>query len=266
MNLPDHFVASNKFGRYCVPKSSSHRPASQTILAGEVWEEDTISLIARNCADGDVVHAGAFFGDFLPALSRALSPGARLWAFEPSRENFLCAQETVALNDLTNLTLTNAGLGARRRTGSLCVSSIEGAHGGASRFVDRETPGEVYENAEIVSLDDVIPHDRHISILQLDVENYEQQALKGGLELLKRCRPLLILELLPQNLKWHERNILSLGYRLSGLVQHNRVLTTAEREPQGFEDLMNKDRQRVERRAQRRAARRAAKADANKAS
>jgi FkbM family methyltransferase len=228
MTVPDHIIASNKFGRYCVPKSSSTRPAAKTILAGEVWEKDTIRFIARNCGDGDIVHAGTFFGDFLPGLSRALHPAARLWAFEPSRENFFCAQRTMALNDLADVILTNAGLGARQGTGTLCISGDGQATGGSSRFVAQETPGEVYETAAIIALDDVIPPTRNVAVLQLDVEEYEQEALEGALGLLKRCRPLLILETLPRNLGWHEHNILSLGYRERGEVHHNRVLAVSD--------------------------------------
>jgi FkbM family methyltransferase len=228
MTVPDHVIASNKFGRYCVPKSSSARPAAKTILAGEIWEKDTIRFIARNCGDGDIVHAGTFFGDFLPGLSRALHPDARLWAFEPSRENFLCAQQTMALNDLANVTLTNAGLGARQGTGTLCISGNGKATGGSSRFVAQEAPGEVYESVPIVALDDVIPQSRNVTVLQLDVEEYEQEALEGALGLLKRCRPLLILETLPRSPDWHEHNILSLGYREMGEVHHNRVLAVSD--------------------------------------
>jgi len=252
---PDHIIASNKYGRYCVPKSSSTRPAARTIIAGKVWEKDTIRFIAQNCGDGDIVHAGTFFGDFLPGLSRALRPDARLWAFEPSRENFLCAQETVALNVLANVTLTNAGLGARDGAGSLCVSASGEAHGGASRFVEQETADEVYETVPIVAIDDVIPQTRNVSVLQLDVEEYEQQALEGALGLLKRCLPLIILETLPRSAEWYERNILSLGYRDIGPVHHNRVLAPSDVEPGMVEMLTAMNQKRDVRRAQRRAAR-----------
>jgi FkbM family methyltransferase len=264
VTVPEHIIASNKFGRYCVPKSSIARPAAKTILAGEVWEKDTIRFIARNCGAGDVVHAGTFFGDFLPGLSRALHPDARLWAFEPSRENFLCAQQTIALNELANVNLTHAGLGARQGSGTLCISEDGKATGGSSRFVAQETRGEGYETAPIVALDDVIPPSRNVTALQLDVEEYEQEALEGALGLLKRCRPLLILETLPRSPDWHEHNVLSLGYREMGEVHHNRVLAISD---VGMMGVLRKHRainmQRAEQRA-RRAAREAAQADQGK--
>ncbi|HTT98864.1 MAG TPA: FkbM family methyltransferase [Rhizomicrobium sp.] len=254
MSLPDHIIGENKYGRFCVPKSSSARPAARAILAGRVWEQGTIRFVANNCGNGDIVHAGTFFGDFLPGLSKALQPGARLWAFEPSRENFLCAQQTIALNSLTNVILTNAGLGARQGSGSLCISLDGEAHGGASRLVEQEAAGEAYESVPIVALDEVIPHDRHISVLQLDVEEYEQQALEGALGLMKRCRPLVVLETLPKSPEWHEQNILSLGYREIGEVHHNHVLAMPDVDRRVVEKLHAMNDRWTERRAKRRAA------------
>jgi hypothetical protein len=78
-------IAYNKFGGYCVPLSSCYRPAAQRILSGKVYEPETIAFLTSHCGKGDVIHGGTFFGDFIPALSRALAPGYKLWAFEPGR-------------------------------------------------------------------------------------------------------------------------------------------------------------------------------------
>jgi len=51
-----------------------------------------------------------------------------------------------------------------------------------------------WDDIEIVAIDEVIPADHNISILQLDIEGYEEQALKGCLKTIKRNRPILILE------------------------------------------------------------------------
>src|SRR5262249_33438548 len=88
-------VAYNAHGAFCGPGASRHRPAARAILAGRIWEPETLAFLAANGAGGDVVHAGAYFGDFLPALARACGPAGKVWAFEPNDENFRCAQVTV---------------------------------------------------------------------------------------------------------------------------------------------------------------------------
>ena len=49
-------------------------------------------------------------------------------------------------------------------------------------------------NIDIVIINDVIPIQSNISIMQLDVEGYEKNALEGTLETIKRCKPIIILE------------------------------------------------------------------------
>ncbi|MDZ7845687.1 MAG: FkbM family methyltransferase [Owenweeksia sp.] len=39
---------------------------------------------------------------------------------------------------------------------------------------------------DIVKIDDIVPKDREASILHLDVEGFEKQALTGGLETIKK--------------------------------------------------------------------------------
>jgi FkbM family methyltransferase len=230
MSLPPHDIASNLHGSYCVPTASRNRPAAKTVLAGKVWEPRTLQFMAANCGDGDVVHAGTYFGDFLPALSHALAPDARLWAFEPSTENHACAAHTVALNGLKNVSLFHAGLGADTGRASLHIVSPRGALGGSSTIVREKRPRRSYEEIGIVALDDVVV-DRAVTVLQLDVEGYEQKALRGARGLLERCKPLLILESLPAN----QRHILRIGYRLLGTVHGNSVLTASTNEPTAWE-------------------------------
>jgi len=61
-----------RYGGDCVPESSRHRPATRAIPSNNVRQPETIAFKADNCATGDVVRAGRFSGDFLPALSRSV--------------------------------------------------------------------------------------------------------------------------------------------------------------------------------------------------
>ncbi len=221
-------VAYNPFGGYCVPESSVHRPATQTILKGEVWEPETIACLMAHATRGDVIHAGTYFGDFLPAVSTALRPGNILWAFEPHPENFRCATITIALNALSNVRLINAGLGASPGTLELKTADENGlALGGGSRIAsERDDPLRgTYVHVNIVRIDDVVPVDRNVSILQLDVERFEQPALAGAMQTIRRCRPVLIVEHLPAQ-TWVESELLPLGYKITGQVHANTVLTS----------------------------------------
>lgn len=212
-----------------MPESSRHRPAAQKVLSNDVYEPKTIEYILSHCGDGDIVHAGTYFGDFLPALSKGCSEDSKVWAFEPNRENYRCANITLIINDIKNVSLTNAGLGAKKERLLMKTSDENGqAIGGASQIVDKsldKTPGT--ESAQLVTVDDTVGADRAVSIIQLDVEGYEKGALSGALKTIRRCHPVIILEILANSTlldsDWFSENILSLGYRAISNIHGNLV-------------------------------------------
>lgn len=223
------FVARNEHGTFCIPRSSAHRRAALTVLHGKVYEPETIAFIQEHSGKGDVVHAGTYFGDFLPAISRTCH--GHIWAFEPNIENYRCAQMTVQMNGLTNVTLTHAGLGDASGTKRLMTNDERGrALGGGSRFLDSQFSGDTtpdvnsVEESTVLSVDEFVSADRDVSLIHLDVEGYEQRALGGAQETITRHRPILILESLPDQ-DWFEENILSKGYRPMEDVHRNTVLS-----------------------------------------
>ena len=224
-NVLDAGIFYNQHGGYCIPRSSAHRPAVQKVLHGEVWEPDTIEFIVSHCGTGDIVHAGTFFGDFLPALSKGCAPDAKIWAFEPVVENYRCADITIRINQLDNVILHNVGLGAQSEEVVMQIANQSGVRlGGASRIAIGPITLEKHmvEKVKTVAIDDVIPDERTISILQLDVEGYEQPALSGALKTIMRCRPIIILENVPKG-DWITKNIINLGYKQEGKLHDNSV-------------------------------------------
>lgn len=192
-------VSYNKYGGYCVPQSSCHRPAAQKILSNDIHEPKTIEFMMFNCGNGDIVHAGTYFGDFLPALAQSISLGSKIWAFEPNLENYRCAKITLEINNISNVVLTNAGLGAKPEYLFIQTTSEDGRSlGGASRIIakDSNKMAQLVETqgVEIVTIDDVVEPSRNVSIIQLDVEGYEKEALEGALKTIQRCLPIIILK------------------------------------------------------------------------
>jgi FkbM family methyltransferase len=199
---------ANRYGRYCIPEASRDRPVAQAVLNGRIWERRTVSFLCG--VEGSIVHAGTFFGDFLPALAE----NHRVWAFEPNTESYRCAVKTVELNGL-DVTLRNAALGAERGEGLLAVTRPDGHPiGGGSHLVDR--PGQT-EEVSILTIDEAV--EGHIGAIQLDVEGHEQQALMGALETIKRCQPVILVETLPER-DW----LLSIGYEQKGVLDANFLL------------------------------------------
>ncbi|HVA49244.1 MAG TPA: FkbM family methyltransferase [Pirellulales bacterium] len=218
-------IAYNEYGGYCVPLASRYRPCAQQILAGCVWERETLEfMMARG---GDVIHAGTYFGDFLPALSNSRAAGAGVWAFEPNPENYQCARITTQINRLTNVNLFHAGLGAARGASMMRTTDERGQPlGGLSQIISNRTIGCARtESVEMTRIDDVFPAHRNVEIIQLDVEGMEQEALEGAMRTIGRCLPVLILETVPGD-DWVRANLLPLGYRVERTVLDNTVFAT----------------------------------------
>lgn len=222
-------VAYNKYGAYCVPASGFHRPAAVRVLGGKVWEAPTLDFMLSQCRGGDVIHAGTFFGDFLPALASTAHLDARVWAFEPNPESYRCASFTIKLNELRNVELMNAGLGEQQGYQLLVTHDRNGtALGGASRMASMrgQEQGAASSHAIpilVVTIDEVVPDGRWVSIIQLDVEGYEERALAGAMRTIQRCRPILILETAPEE-GWASEHLRPFGYRFTGRVSNNVVL------------------------------------------
>jgi FkbM family methyltransferase len=223
----DCIVARNEHGVYCVPRSSRDKYEGRKIMQSRVWEPETIDLLRDADPDGDIVHAGTFFGDFLPALARSRRNGALVWGFEPNRESYRCAQITTMLNDLGNVVLTHAALDAKGGgTALLATNDRTGLPSGGGSHVVKD-PSRASrldtEEVDLVSVDEVIGRDRSVAVIQLDVERHEQQALAGAMLTIERCRPLIVVERLPEK-DWLDANLAPLGYQRDGLVGVNTVL------------------------------------------
>jgi FkbM family methyltransferase len=227
-NVLRFVMGENRYGAYCIPISAIHRPAAQIVLKGRVHEPKTIEYILEHCGDGDVLSAGAFFGDFLPALGTHVATNAKVWSFEPNDENFRCAKITCFLNNLRNVKLFHAGLGDVERNVFLDYLNKQGdSRGGRSTIVEAETDGKMLQKTKLMKFDSLLPEGRKISVIQLDVEGFELVAIKGAIETIRRDRPVLILETVPDD-AWFSETVLDLGYRKSGTLHGRNTIFHAD--------------------------------------
>ncbi len=221
----DYVLGENQYGRYCIPAESRHRPAARAVLAGEVWEPATTAFIAEQGRHGDVVTGGAYFGDMLPA---AAAGGNIVYAAEPNPVNFAAAQSTLEANGIENVRLLNAGFGAKAGARRIEVADAAGSpHGGGSwitsqRRISRHAATRV--PCSLVAIDDLVPPERAVALIHLDVEGFEKQALRGAMGTIERCRPQLLLETRPGS--GHiARRLASLGYRDVAEMDGNTLLS-----------------------------------------
>lgn len=213
-----YLFASNIYGRYCIPAISAHRPAARRVLAGHVYEPDT--LLFLRAIPGPIIHAGTYYGDFLPALST--SRHSTIYAFEPNPLNYECARRTCEMNNLQNIQLIHAGLSDQACTLPLKIWDDDGFNLGGHSHITI-TANERTIPVKMIRLDDVIPEHEQIAIIQLDVEGHEQQALMGARAIIERCRPIIIVETVP-DINW----LREINYQVLRTIHANSVLVAGE--------------------------------------
>jgi len=211
----------NKYGKYCVPDKHEN-PASRAIRSGNIFEPNTIKFIIEN-VEGDMIHAGTYFGDMIPVFAKHAN---KVWAFEPSPINFYCAQKTTELNDVENIELQNFALSdTSGQSLQFVIKRNNKFLGGMSRILKAEKSDSM-ETVQVktIRIDEVIPDSSNISIIQLDVEGHEFEALKGGAETIKRCRPIIIFEVNSDTPHNELKSWLNdLGYEFKMHVHKNEV-------------------------------------------
>jgi FkbM family methyltransferase len=173
--------SQNKYGIYSIPEEIEYTYTAKTIIDGGVHEETTIEYIKS--IGGNIIHAGAGFGDFLPALKDC----NKVFTFEPNPLMYQCCLETINLNNLTNISLYTYALGEYDGKSELKIKDKSGLEMGP-----RSEIGDGI-GIKMVKLDTFIVE--KIDLIHLDVEGYEFEALKGAKELIERDKPIIILEI-----------------------------------------------------------------------
>lgn len=155
-----------------------------------------ISLMPR---DAVVLDVGANIGIMTVLIARRVDRG-QVHAFEPIPENLRALRRIVAHEGLSNVTIHDVALG--ESSGELeMVMPVESSvrMQGLSRVVtdgprDPDS-GERYHVRQR-RLDDIeVLHDLDVAGMKVDVEDFEQFVFRGGMDLLRRCTPLVYAEL-----------------------------------------------------------------------
>ena len=142
-------------------------------------------------AGGWVIDVGANVGHYTARLSQLVGPTGRVLAFEPVPETFELLAANMAAAGARNVTLFNVA--ASTQIGVAGVSLPHFSSGLTNYYMAGITSGEGEFKVLTAPVDSVMPSAR-VSLVKIDVEGHELQALRGMRALLQRDRPRLIVE------------------------------------------------------------------------
>ena len=157
-----------------------------------------LSIIKEYVQPGQaVVDVGAHIGYYSRVLADSVGPGGKVYAFEPEARNFGFLKKNTKKYPWVDS--YNQAVGAA--SGSLNLFLSETLN------VDHHTYASSNESRravtiEAVSLDDFFSKEaKKISFIKMDIQGYEEAAVRGMIKVLQTHRPVVLTELWPWGLQ-----------------------------------------------------------------
>jgi FkbM family methyltransferase len=179
---------------------------SRAVYVSGTYEPNTLCVLRSLLKPGAVcLDVGANVGILALAASRWVSPGGRVFAFEPSSREFARLCDSIERSHAANVTPIRVALSSFQGSASLRVAT---AFAGGLNTLGNAFPYEgvdvhEVECVDVTTLDDFV--ERHevstVSVIKLDVEGSEGEALSGARGVLARDRPALIVEVFARTLQ-----------------------------------------------------------------
>ena len=167
-----------------------------------IYEMPLTEALWRLAQPGDiVVDGGANIGYATSILAARVGPRGKVHSFEPDPRSFSELQRNVTdweeRGQRETFVLHKAALGARSGTATLQIPASFEWNGGRARIEnaagEEEATSELDRGitkleVKLVTLDEVFSQGEHVSVVKLDVEGFELDALMGMQQMLRERR------------------------------------------------------------------------------
>jgi FkbM family methyltransferase len=168
----------------------------------------------------NVLDIGANIGYYTMLSASLVGPTGSVIAIEPNPESVKLLEASRRENVFGNVTVFQVAAG--REPGLLVM------HGFYSNAMTSAVPDSAAalvtsKTVPCFRIDDLVPRDRNIDFVKIDVEGAEYNALSGASELLRRCHPTIVSEFSPLTMpgisgvdgRTYLRFLLDFGYKIS---------------------------------------------------
>lgn len=186
------------------------------------FEMDHLDMVISHCRRfRTAVDGGAHIGTWSVELSGRFE---RVMAFEPAADTFACLRRNIAA--CSNVYPKNVALGERAGRAKIVDDVTRSGNTGSRYMID--APGEADVDVKPLDFYELV----ELDLLKLDVEGSELLALRGAEQTIKRCKPVIMIEvkrLRPGHdpeaaVRWLNAN----GYREVARARNDRVYVPAE--------------------------------------
>lgn len=190
----------------------------KSMLSGDFYEPDLLNHVLDNYSGGAVLDVGAnvgnhsvFFGHYLKG-----SPDFSLDAFEPEASAHRLLVKNLSTNEISSkISIHNIAIGSKN--GSVDLNSGSSKNLGAAKVIRSSDDRTL--NIPMKPLDEIVSPTKKVSIIKMDIEGFESEALLGSHRILSENSPILYIEAASnENKNKIDKILLPLGYKSIGVV------------------------------------------------
>ena len=163
----------------------------------DLSHEKLMSLIEKNNV---VLDIGTNYGTTILQFAKLVGDNGLCFGFEPDPINYKICIDNINLNKFNNISVENYGLGNKKTELNLIVETP--SNRGGNRIGNNINNNESHI-VRITTMDNWVFEKKinKINLIKIDVEGYEFNVLKGGLNTLQKFKPILFIEVDDNNLK-----------------------------------------------------------------
>lgn len=218
-----------------ISKNKNNNFVSKTILfmqkLNEAYELEIFKKILK--PGMNVVDIGANFGLYSIMASRLVTEEGHVFSFEPEPSTYKVLENKLSRLDLKNVSLYNQALSNKEGTEKLYFD--EGNVGGHSFSEKNIYKGNNYHEVSTNTLDNFF-EDTKVDLIKIDTQGAEGLVFSGGLKILKRDKPIILLEFWPHgmdefDIKFDDLlDILDeIGYKISVIDKTSKTIEKVDR-------------------------------------
>ena len=155
-------------------------------------DEPEYALLSSLLDEGDwAIDVGANIGHYTKRMSDLVGQAGRVIAFEPVVDTFSLLAANVQNCEFQNVTLLNAAAADATGLASISIPHFEN---GTLNYYEASINDEDQGLSVMTMAIDSLQLDTRVRLLKIDAEGHELAVLRGAINLLRRCKPILIVE------------------------------------------------------------------------
>ena len=196
----------------------------------DVYEPNVTAVFVDRLRPGmHVLDIGANIGWYTMLSASLVGRAGSVTAIEPNPESARLLEASRRANAFDNVIVLQVAAG---REAGLLV--LHGSYGDAMTLAPPEDAAALTNATTVPSfkVDDLVPREKKIDLMKIDVQGAEYNAVLGASELIKRCHPTIVSEFSPSMMpgisgvdgREYLRFLLGFGYKIA-IIESDGTLT-----------------------------------------